>query len=142
MSNFSKFMKANKIQKQNVFHAVTKSLVDENGEPLMWELKPLTTKENEAIREACTIDVPVKGKPNMYRPKTDMGKYQTKLMCAAIVSPDLNNAELQNSYGVMSAEDLLKEMVDDPAEYTDLMVFVQQISGFKTLQDEVEEAKN
>jgi len=142
MSNFSKFMKANKIQKQNVFHAVTKSLMDENGEPLLWELKPLTTKENEAIREACTIDVPVKGKPNMYRPKTDMNKYQTKLMCAAIVSPDLNNAELQNSYGVMSAEDLLKEMVDDPAEYTDLMLFVQQISGFKTLQDEVEEAKN
>ena len=142
MSNFSKFMKANKIQKQNVFHAVTNSLMDENGEPLLWELKPLTTKENEAIREACTIDVPVKGKPNMYRPKTDMNKYQTKLMCAAIVSPDLNNAELQNSYGVMSAEDLLKEMVDDPAEYTDLMLFVQQISGFKTLQDEVEEAKN
>ena len=53
MSNFSKFMKANKIQKQNVFHAVTKSLMDENGEPLLWELKPLTTKENEAIREAC-----------------------------------------------------------------------------------------
>ena len=142
MSNFSKFMKANKIQKQNVMHPVTKSLTDENGEPLLWEIKPLTTKENEAIREACTVDVPVKGKPNMYRPKTDMNKYQTKLICAAIVSPDLNNAELQDSYGVMSAEELIKEMVDDPAEYTDLMVFVQNISGFKTLQEEVEEAKN
>ena len=42
----------------------------------------------------------------------------------------------------MSAEDLIKEMVDDPAEYTDLMIFIQNISGFKTLQDEVEEAKN
>lgn len=142
MSNFSKFMKVNKIQKQNVMHPVTKSLVDENGEPLLWEIKPLTTKENEAILDACTIEVPVKGKPNMYRQKTDRNKYQTKLMCAAIVSPDLNNAELQNSYGVMSAEELIKEMIDDPAEYTDLMVFIQNISGFKTLQDEVEEAKN
>ena len=142
MSNFSKFMKANKIQKQNVMHPVTKSLTDENGEPLLWEIRPLTTKENEAIREACTIDVPVKGKPNMYRPKVDMNKYQTKLICAAIVNPDLNNAGLQDSYGVMSAEELIKEMVDDPAEYTDLMVLVQNISGFKTLQDEVEEAKN
>ena len=142
MSNFSKFMKANKIQKQNVMHPVTKSLVDEKGNPLMWEIRPLTTKENEAIREACTIDVPVKGKPNMFRPKVDMNKYQTKLICSAIVSPDLNNAELQNSYGVMTAEDLIKEMVDDPAEYTDLMVLVQNISGFKTLQDEVDEAKN
>lgn len=142
MSNFSKFMKANKIQKQNVMHPVTKSLVDENGEPLLWEIKPLTTKENEHLRELCTTDVQVKGKPNMFRPKVDMNKYQTKLICAAVVSPDLNDAELQNSYGVMTPEDLIKEMVDDPAEYTDLMVLVQNISGFKTLQDEVEEAKN
>ena len=142
MSNFSKFMKANKIQKSNVMHPVTKSLVDENGEPLLWEIKPLTTKENDVILNACTVDVPVKGKPNQYRPKVDMNKYQTKLICAAVVSPDLNNAELQNSYGVMSAEELIKEMVDSPAEYTDLMVFVQEISGFKTLQEEVDEVKN
>ena len=142
MSNFSNFMKANKIQKENVMHPVTKSLLDEKGNPLLWEIKPLTTKENERIRESCTVDVPVKGKPNQYRPKVDMEKYQTKLICAAIVSPDLNNAELQNSYGVMTPEDLIKEMVDNPAEYTDLMVFIQQLSGFKTLQEEVDEAKN
>ena len=142
MSNFSKFMKANKIQKQNVMHPVTKSLCDENGEPLLWEIKPLTTKENERIRESCTIEVPVKGKSNQYRVKVDMNRYQAKLLCAAVVSPDLNNADLQNSYGVMSAEELIKEMVDDPAEYTDLMIFVQNLSGFKTLEEEVEEAKN
>jgi hypothetical protein len=135
-------MKANKIQKQNVMHPVTKSLVDENGEPLLWEIKPLTTKENEHIRESCTIEVPVKGKPNVFRPKVDMEKYQTKMVCAAIVSPNLNDAELQNSYGVMSAEELIKEMVDNPAEYTDLTVFIQKLSGFKTLQEEVDEAKN
>ena len=142
MSNFSKFMKANKIQKPNVMYPATKSLVDENGAPLLWEIKALTTKENETILNSCTVDVPVKGKPNQYRPKVDMNKYQTKLICAAVVSPDLNNAELQNSYGVMTAEDLIKEMVDSPAEYTDLMVFIQEISGFTTLQEEVDEVKN
>lgn len=142
MSNFSKFMKANKIQKQNVMHPVTKSLVDDDGNPLLWEIRPLTTKENEALREKCTIEVPVKGKPNMFRPKVDMNKYQTMVMCAAVVFPDLNNVELQNSYGVMTPEDLLKEMVDNPAEYTDLMVFVQKLSGFKTIQEDVDEAKN
>jgi hypothetical protein len=141
MSNFSKFMKANKIQKENVMHPVTKSLVDEKGEPLLWEIKPLTTKEDEAIRESCTIEVPVKGKPNLYRPKLDMSKYQTKMVCAAIVSPDLNNVELQNSYGVMTPEELLKEMVDSPAEYQDLAMFVQKLSGFKTLQEDVNDAK-
>jgi hypothetical protein len=62
-------------------------------------------------------------------------------MCAAIVNPDLNNVELQNSYGVMTPEELLKEMVDSPAEYNDLMMFVQTISGFKTLQEDVNDAK-
>ena len=142
MSKFSNFMKTNKIQKQNVMHPVTKSLKDEKGEPLLWEIKPLTTKENEYIRESCIIEVPVKGKPNQYRPKVDMNKYQNMLICAAVVSPDLNDVELQNSYGVMTPEDLIKEMVDDPAEYADLMIFVQQLSGFKTLQEEVDEAKN
>ena len=135
-------MKANKIQKKNVMHPVTKSLKDENGEPLLWEIKPLNTRENEVIRESCTVEIPVKGKPNLYRSKVDMSMYQAKLMCAAIVNPDLNNKDLQDSYGVMTAEDLLKEMVDDPAEYTDLMVFVQEISGFTSLQEDVEEAKN
>lgn len=142
MSKFSKFMKANKIQKQNVMHPVTKSLTDENGEPILWELRPLTTKENESIRESCTIEVPVKGKPNVYRPKVDIEKYQTKMVCASIVYPDLNDKELQDSYGVMTPEELIKELVDDPAEYTDLTVFVQKLCGFKTLQEEVDEAKN
>lgn len=142
MSKFSMFMKANKIQKQNVKYAVTKSLMDENGEPLLWEIRPLTTKENEAIRESCTTEVPVKGKPNLYRPRVNMNAYQTRMICAAVVFPDLNDVDLQNSYGVMSAEDLIKEMVDDPAEYSDLMIFIQEISGFKTLQEEVDEAKN
>ena len=54
----------------------------------------------------------------------------------------LGEVKLVDSYGVMTPEELIKEMVDDPAEYTDLMVFVQNISGFKTLQEQVDEAKN
>ena len=143
MSNFSKFMKANKIQKQNVMHPVTKSLTDENGEPLLWELKPLTTKENEAIREVCTIDVPVKGKPNVYRPKLNTSKYIAKMLCACVVEPNLYDKELQDSYGVMTPDELLKEMIDDPGEYQAFASFVQDFNGFNTTLDEkVEEAKN
>lgn len=142
MSDFSAFMKANKVKKPNQFVPATKSLCDEKGNPLMWEIKPLTTKENEILRDSCTKEVPVKGKPGQYRIHVDMSAYQAKLMCAAIVSPDLHDAELQNSYGVMTPEDLLKEMIDDPAEYTDLAVKIQEISGFTSLQEDVDEAKN
>ena len=142
MSNFSAFMKSNKKQRQNELYAATKSLTDENGVPLLWELRPVTTRENEAIREQCTTEVQVAGKPGMYRQRVDTSEYQAKLMAAAVVTPNLNDAELQDSYGVMSAEELLKEMLDDAGEYTELAVKVQQISGFTTLAEDVEAVKN
>ena len=143
MSNFSRFMKQNKVEKKNTTFLATKSLVDENGNPLEWILKPLTTKENDAIRDECMIDVPVKGKPNVYRPKLNTSLYIAKMVCACIVEPNLYDKELQDSYGVMKPEDLLKEMIDDPGEYQALATFVQKFNGFDTtLDDKVAEAKN
>lgn len=142
MSNFSAFMKSNKKQRPNELYAATKSLTDGNGVPLLWELRPVTTRENEAIREQCTTEVQVPGKPGMYRQRVDTSEYQAKLMAAAVVTPDLHGAALQDSYGVMSPEELLKEMLDDAGEYADLAIKVQQISGFTTLAEDVETAKN
>lgn len=142
MSNFSAFMKGNKKPRKNELYAATKSLTDENGVPLLWELRPVTTRENEVIREQCITEVQVPGKPGMYRPHVDTSEYQAKLMAAAVVTPNLNDAELQDSYGVMDPEELLKEMLDDAGEYADLSVKVQQICGFTTLAEDVETAKN
>ncbi len=143
MSNLSLFLKKNKIQKENTTYPATKSLLDENGNPLLWEIKPLTTRENENIRESCMIEVPVKGKPNMYRPKLNISLYLAKTMVASIVHPNLYDADLQDSYGVKTPEDLLKEMIDDPGEYNEFAAFIQQYNGFDTTMDEkVEEAKN
>ena len=143
MSNFSQFMKGNKIKKENTTFPATKSLVDENGKPLEWTIKPLTTKENENIRDNCMIEVPVVGKPNVFRPKLDTSKYMCKMLCASVVEPNLYDKELQDSYGVMTPEDLLTEMIDDPGEYNEFVVFVQNFNGFNaTLNDKIEEAKN
>jgi hypothetical protein len=141
--SLSLFMKKNKKAKENVYFAATKSLLDDKGKPLMWEIKPLSTKEDEKIRDACTIEVPIAGKAHMYRAKVNVNQYMTQLLVAAIVSPDLYNAELQDSYGVKTPEDLLKEMVNEPAEYTALTMFVQEVSGFNISQDDkTDEAKN
>lgn len=143
MSKFARFMKQNKIKKENTTFAPTKSLLDENGEPIKFKIKPLTTKENDDIRDACTIDVPVIGKPNMFRPKLNTAKYLSKMLCSCIIEPDLFDKELQDSYGVMTPEDLIKEMIDDPGEYQDFVVFVQDFNGFNvTLEDKVDDAKN
>ena len=65
-----------------------------------------------------------------------------RLAVACIVYPNLSDAELQNSYHVKCAEDLLKTMLT-PGEYVDCVAKVQEICGFDTLlDDEVEAAKN
>ncbi|MBD5145056.1 MAG: hypothetical protein HDT21_03970 [Ruminococcus sp.] len=143
MSKFAQFMKGNKVTKENEFHPVTKSLCDENGNPLEWEFRHITSKENETIRESCTKEVPVTGKPNMYRPKINSSLYIRKMITASIVTPDLLDAELQDSYDVKTPEDLLMAMVDDPGEYNELAAYVQKFQGFDvSFEDKVEEAKN
>ena len=143
MSKFAKFMKSNKTVKENELHPVTKSLCDEKGIPLDWEFRHITSKENEEIREGCTVDLPVTGKPNVYRPKLKSSLYIRRMIAASIVVPDLYNADLQDSYGVKTPEDLLVEMVDDPGEYNDLAAYVQKFQGFDvSFEDKVDEAKN
>lgn len=143
MSKFAKFMKANKAKKENGFYPATKSLCDEKGCPLEWEFKHITSKENEEIRESCTMDIPITGKPNMYRQKLKSGLYIQKMIAASVVAPDLFDSELQDSYGVRTPEDLLMAMVDDPGEYNELAAFVQKFQGFNvSFEDKVDEAKN
>ena len=143
MSKFAKFMKANKAVKENGFYPATRSLCDENGSPLEWEFKHISSKENEEIRDGCTVDVPVTGKPNIYRPKLKSSLYIQRMIAASVVAPDLYDSELQDSYGVKTPEDLLMAMVDDPGEYSDLAAFVQKFLGFNvSFEDKVDEAKN
>lgn len=143
MSKFAKFMKTNKIEKQNERFAPTKSLLDENGQPLEWEFRHITSRENESIREECTVDLPVVGKPNVYRPKLKTSLYIQKMIAESVVVPDLYDAELQDSYDVKSPEELLLALVDDPGEYNNLAEFIQKFQGFNvSFQDKVNEAKN
>lgn len=143
MSKFAKFMKANKAVKENEMHPATASLCDDKGNPLEWEFRHITSKENETIRESCMIEVPVTGKPNMFRPKLKTSEYIRKMIAASVVMPDLFDAELQDSYGVKTPEDLLMAMVDDPGEYNDLAAYVQKFQGFNvSFEDKVDEAKN
>lgn len=143
MSKFSQFMKGNKVKKKNEKHAPTITMLDAGGNPLQWEFKHITSKENEVLREACTIDVQVTGKPNLYRPKMDASKYMIKMIVASTVFPDLYDAELQDSYGVKTPEDLVYAMIDDAGEYQEFTIWMQRFQGFgKSLDEKVDEAKN
>lgn len=136
MENLKLFLKENKIKRQNAFYAVTESMKDENGEAVKWEIRAVTTSEDEKIREECLRE-------EKRGVKLDYNLYLKKLAVASVVYPPLYNAALQDSYNVRSAEELLSEMVDNPGEYQELLRFVQKMNGFDVkLKDKVSEAKN
>ena len=143
MSKSSAFMKENKKVKENEKFAPTASLIGEDGTPIRWEFGHITSKENVALRDANTIEVQVTGKPNLFRPKLNTSKYLMDMIVKATVFPDLYDKELQDSYGVMTPNDLVYAMVDDAGEMQDFQLWMQKFQGFtKTLDEKVEEAKN
>ncbi len=143
MSALKAFLKGNKVKRENTTYKASKSFKGENGNILDWIIRPLSTEENDRLREECTSNIPIKGKKGMYQPKLDTSKYIAKLIANSVVEPNLNDKELQDSYGVMSAEALIKEMIDSPGEYSAFAEFIQKFNDFDvTIDDEVEEAKN
>ena len=141
MSNLKLFLKENRKVRENKKYVPTRAFVDENGKALEWEFRPLDSKEVEQIREDNTYEVSVEGSPNMYRPKTNSKKIIEDMIIAAVVEPNLFDQELQDSYGVMTPNDLLHELVEVPGEYDDLGKFIQEMNGYSLVQ-KVEQAKN
>lgn len=141
MSNFAIFMAGNADKNETVKYVASKRFVDK-GKPVEWELKSIDSDLDEAIRKECTKKIPVPGKRGQYNQETDTDKYIGKMCVASIVYPNLNNAELQDSYGVKSADALLKKMLK-PGEYTELKAKVMEVNGYDMSMEElVDEAKN
>ena len=109
---------------------------------LEWEIGCITAGENNKIRQSCMTQKPVRGgKRGQFMPEFDANSYQAKISAKCTIFPDLNDPELQNSYGVMSAEELIATMLL-PGEFEDYAARVLEVNGFKTETELVEEAKN
>ncbi len=142
MSNLRGFLAQNAIQAENVKCVVSKRFLDDDGKPMEWEIGCISSSENEALMKAATKRVPVVGKKNQFTQEMDVQLYLGKLGAKCTIFPNLDDAELQNSYGVMGSDVLLKTMLNS-GEYQNYLVKIQEVNGFDTsFEDEVEEAKN
>lgn len=142
MSNLSGFLAQNALPIKNIKCVASKRFLDSDGKPLEWEIKCITSTEDEELRKNCTKRIQVPGgRKGQYTQETDYNIYLGKLAAKCTVFPNLNDAELQDSYKVMGAEALLKVMLS-PGEYADYLLKVQEVNGFQTLQEDIDEAKN
>lgn len=132
MASVNQFFKENRKARKNEFYAASKMFTDDKGEPLKWELRPLSPKKVAIIRNR-----------SLNKNGTQNNEQFGLLLTAeAVVSPDLHNADLQDSYGVKKAEDLLYELLD-LSEFYALQLEVLRMNGLdKSLEDLVAEAKN
>lgn len=136
------FLAENALKVENVKCVVSNRFLDENGEPILWEIRAISSEEDERLRKACTKKVQIPGKKNQYMSETDYNQYIGKLLTTCTVFPNLKDTALQDSYHVMGAENLLKTMLT-AGEYANYAEKVQEVCGFDTtLQDEADDAKN
>ena len=143
MKSLTAFMAENALNQGIVKFAVSPRFVDpDTKEPMEWELKPITSGEDEELKKSCMHNVQIIGRKNQYERQLNMNKYLAALAVKCTVFPDLHNAELQDSYKVKGAEALLQTMLL-AGEYADLLVKIQEICGFtETFEELVDEAKN
>lgn len=142
MSNLKGFLKQNEIRKENLKIAVSDRFLGEDGKPLEWEIKQIAATESEKIRKVCLKTIYSGKSKKEVRTEFDSSLYALKVTVASIVYPDLNSAELQDSWGCVGAESLIQEMLV-AGELANLEEKVAEFNGFDTdMNGKVDEAKN
>ena len=108
----------------------------EDGKPVPFVIRPISQEENKLLIKKYT-------KKDKHNNSTfDQADYVSALTAAAVVFPDLANAELQKAYGVLGESALLQKMLY-VGEYAELAKAVQELSGLDSdINDDIEEAKN
>lgn len=138
----SAFFAQNAKRIENTKYVASKRFIDpETKKPVEWEIQCITADENMKIRKRFFTQSPVPGRKGQFTQTFDANGYSAAIAVRCTVFPDLNDAELQNSYGVMGAEALISTMLS-PGEFEDYAEAVLIANGFQEPDEIVEEAKN
>ena len=139
--SLSAFMRPNVAEITNARFAPSPRFVGEDGKPIEWEICCISADEYARVRSGCIRQEPVAGKKSQFTQKLDTYEFQAKVCARCTVFPDLKDAGLQDSWGVAKPEDLLGAMLIG-GEFDDYVTEVFRINGFKTENEQVDEAKN
>ena len=131
------FFKSNAKSLPDVKVVVSERFLNEDGSPIEWVLHPISTKKVEEITKRNTKTTLKNGKKET---QVNEENLNAELLEAVVLYPSLNDAELQDSYGVSSANELLSVMLY-PGETQVLTNALQEVmSGVKA--NDIDELKN
>ena len=134
MSSLNAFLNPVKVENKKVI--ISNRFLDENKEPIPFEIKAINQDENKRLINKHTKR-DKKGLEIFNR-----GEYLAELTASAVVFPDLNNAELQKAYNCLGAASLIQKMLL-VGEFAELANQVQLLSGLdEDINSDIEEVKN
>lgn len=131
------FFKSNAKSLPDVKVVVSERFTDQDGNPIEWVLHPISTKLVEEITKRNTKTTIKNGKKESTVNEENLN---AELLEAVVLYPSLNDAELQDSYGVSSANELLGAMLY-PGETKVLTDALQEVMAGSKVND-IDELKN
>ncbi|MBR5590263.1 MAG: phage portal protein [Anaerotignum sp.] len=106
------FYRENRKDREEREVLLTERLAKDGGQ-MLFRIRPMSQRENESIWKRCG---------------ENEKRYEDAVLAESVVFPDLKDAELQDSYGVVGAERLLKKLLL-AGEYDRLRMAVEEING-------------
>lgn len=139
--NLSMFFAENAETKDTIVEYVASTrFKDENGEPVAWELKPLSADTIKNMRKQFTTKKKVKGQTVE---EFDSTGYTNELVLETVQFPNLRAVDLLESYQVKHTptEILFKMLI--AGEYDKLANRVSEVNGYgEDINEAIEDAKN
>lgn len=113
-----------------------------SGKKRIMKFRSISASTGDEIRKSCRKINYHKGQRIV---ETDQDAFVAKLIVETTIYPDFKSKELQQSWGVLGAENLLKAMKEKmkDGEYATLSNLVSEINGYdKSMEDLMDEVKN
>ncbi len=137
------FLKQNKKERKPIKIQVSDLFVDENGKPVPFILKILSSEEAEDLKKECMEPVFDPRTRRKVGSNLNQDEYQNKMLAKSVVYPDLTDKENQKSWGARDEYDLLFKMLDFQERATLLSEFDKNFSTSDTIAEDAEaETKN
>lgn len=131
--NLTAFLK-NNVEIVNQVEYVASNRIKAGDEPVAWKINVLQNKVIDKLRNRYTKIIK-DGKTGVTREKFDSQGFNDAMLLESIVYPNLDDMELQDSWGVNDPLELVKAMLT-PGEYADLLNAVVEAQGFEVGMDE------
>lgn len=108
---------------------------------LSFELRALSAEDVTTLRKESTRRK-MNPKTRLTEQELDQNRFTESILAASVVAPDLNNAELQTSWGCIGKPEKVLEKMLTAGEYNALTEQVMQLSGIGDNDTLVDDAKN